>query len=122
MVGYTTLGTNDLPRATAFFDALFEEFGIKALMKGDRMVIYGRQFGNGMFAICTPFNKEKATPGNGVMIALDMGTQENVEKLHAKALSLGATDEGAPGPRGQGFYGAYFRDLDGNKFCGMKMG
>lgn len=122
MVGYTTLGTNDLPRATAFFDALFGEVGIKALMKGDRMVMYGQQFGNGCFAICTPFDKQKATAGNGVMIALNMGTSEAVDKLHAKALALGAKDEGKPGPRGTGFYGAYFRDLDGNKFCGFKMG
>ena len=122
MVGYTTLGTNDLPRALTFFDALLGEFGAKQMMNNGRIVIYGKEFGNGMFAICTPFNKEKATPGNGVMIALNMETTEAVDKLHAKALALGAQDEGAPGQRGPGFYGAYFRDFDGNKFCGFKMG
>ena len=122
MVGYTTFGTNDLPRALTFFDALLGEFGAKQMMNNGRVVIYGKEFGNGMFAICTPFNKEKATPGNGVMIALNMETTEAVDKLHAKALALGAQDEGAPGQRGPGFYGAYFRDFDGNKFCGFKMG
>ena len=122
MVGYTTFGTNDLPRALTFFDALLGEFGAKQMMNNGRIVIYGKEFGNGMFAICTPFNKEKATPGNGVMIALNMETTEAVDKLHAKALALGAQDEGAPGQRGPGFYGAYFRDFDGNKFCGFKMG
>lgn len=122
MVGYTTLGTNDLPRATAFFDALLGEFGAKPLMKNERMVMYGKSFGNGILAICKPFDKQKASTGNGVMVALNMESEENVQKLHAKALALGATDEGAPGPRGPGFYGAYFRDLDGNKFCGFKMG
>ena len=77
---------------------------------------------NGILAICTPFDKQKATPGNGVMIALNMESEENVQKLHAKALALGAADEGAPGPRGPGFYGGYYRDLDGNKLCGFKMG
>ncbi len=122
MVGYTTLGSNDLTRATAFFDALLGEFGIKQLMKNDRMVMYGNSFGNGILALCTPFDKQKAMPGNGVMVALNMESEENVQKLHAKALALGATDEGAPGARGPGFYGGYFRDLDGNKFCGFKMG
>jgi predicted lactoylglutathione lyase len=56
------------------------------------------------------------------MVALNMETEEAVNKLHAKALALGAKDEGAPGQRGPGFYGAYFRDLDGNKICGFKMG
>ena len=77
---------------------------------------------NGMFAICTPYDKEKATPGNGAMVAFNMESRANVDKLHAKALSLGASDEGAPGERGPGFYGAYFRDADGNKFCGFCMG
>ncbi len=122
MVGYTTLGTNDLPRATAFYDALLGEFGVKQLMNNGRMVMYGKSFGNGILAICTPFDKQKATPGNGVMVALNMESEENVKKLHAKALALGAADEGAPGARGPGFYGGYFRDLDGNKLCGFKMG
>ncbi|MCA9504842.1 MAG: VOC family protein [Spirochaetaceae bacterium] len=122
MVGYTTFGTNDLEKAKAFYDALLGEFGAKRIMDTGRLVLWGRELGNGMFAICTPYDKEKATPGNGAMVAFNMESRANVDKLHAKALSLGASDEGAPGERGPGFYGAYFRDADGNKFCGFCMG
>ena len=122
MVGYTTFGSNDLPKAIEFYDALLGEFGAKQIMNLGRMVLYGKDAGNGMFAICEPFDKQAATVGNGSMVAFNMESQENVKKLHAKALELGATDEGAPGERMPGFYGAYFRDADGNKFCGFCMG
>jgi predicted lactoylglutathione lyase len=55
------------------------------------------------------------------MVALSAANPEQVQALHAKALQLGAQDEGAPGPRGSGFYGAYFRDLDGNKLAAYCM-
>jgi len=122
MVGYTTFGSNDLQKAIAFFDELLGEFGAKQVMNLERLVIYGKELGNGMFAICEPFDKQAATVGNGSMVAFNMESRENVQKMHAKALSLGATDEGQPGERGPGFYGAYFRDLDGNKFCAFCMG
>ena len=122
MVGYTTFGTNDLQKAIAFYDELLGEFGAKQVMNLERLVIYGKELGNGMFAICEPYDKEPATVGNGAMVAFNMESRENVQKMHAKALSLGATDEGQPGERGPGFYGAYFRDLDGNKFCAFCMG
>lgn len=122
MVGYTTFGSNDLQKAIAFYDELLGEFGAKQVMNLERLVLYGKELGNGMFAICEPHDKQKATVGNGAMVAFNMESQENVQKMHAKALSLGATDEGQPGERGPGFYGAYFRDLDGNKFCAFCMG
>jgi predicted lactoylglutathione lyase len=122
MVGYTTFGSNDLQKAIAFFDELLGEFGAKQVMNLERLVIYGKELGNGMFAICEPFDKQAATVGNGSMVAFNMESRENVQKMHAKALSLGGTDEGQPGERGPGFYGAYFRDLDGNKFCAFCMG
>jgi predicted lactoylglutathione lyase len=71
-------------------------------------------------SVTTPFDGNAATVGNGVMVALVVDSHEKVDALHAKALELGGADEGAPGPRGDGFYAAYFRDLDGNKlnaFC-----
>jgi len=101
MIGYTTVGTNDLPRAVAFYDALFDSVGIGQLVKFERGVGWGPSF-----AVMTPINGQPATVGNGPMIGLSVTT----------------TDEGEPGPRGGGFYGAYFRDLDGNKlaaFCTM---
>ena len=70
-----------------------------------------------MFAVCTPHNEQAPNPGNGNMVAFTPGSKELVDKLHAKALELGGSDEGEPGQRMDGFYGAYFRDPDGNKVC-----
>ena len=117
MLSYVTLGTNDLARATAFYDALFAELGAKRIMEMDRMIIWGTGMDKPMFAICTPYDGKPATTGNGTMVALATGTKEIANKVHARALELGGKDEGAPGPRGEGsgFYAGYFRDLDGNK-------
>ena len=118
MIGYTTLGTNDLPRSTAFYDALFASIGIKRLMEfGDRGLAWGTGWDKPAFGIMKPFDGRPATWGNGTMLALTLDTRDKVNALHAKALALGSMDEGAPGERGPGFYGAYFRDPDGNKLC-----
>ena len=120
MIGYVTLGTNDKAKATAFYDALLGEMGAKRLMETDDFVGWGTGTDNPMFMIFSPHDKKAATVGNGVMVALQADSPEQIQALHARALELGATNEGDPGPRGQGFYGAYFRDLDGNKlnfFC-----
>jgi len=120
MIGYTTLGTNDLPRAAAFYDALFEVIGIKRMMDFGRGYAWGLGMDKPGFGVMLPYNQEPATVGNGVMVALTVDSRAKVDALHAKALALGGQDEGAPGLRGEGFYAAYFRDLDGNKlnaFC-----
>jgi predicted lactoylglutathione lyase len=122
MVGYTTLGSNDLQRAIAFYDELLGEFGAKQVMNFERLVLYGKDLGNGMVAICEPYDQQPATVGNGTMVAFNMESRENVQKMYEKALSQGATDEGKPGERGPGFYAGYFRDLDGNKLCAFCMG
>ena len=115
MIAYTMLGTNDLDRAASFYDALFKEMGVSRSYESDRLVSYSRSDGGPGFGIARPFDGEPATVGNGVMIALSMRSPEDVDRLHEKALSLGASNEGAPGPRGSRFYCGYFRDLDGNK-------
>jgi predicted lactoylglutathione lyase len=120
MIGYVTLGTNDLARASAFYDALVGAMGGKRLMSFDRGHAWGVSMSQPAIGIMTPFDGKPATVGNGVMIAMDCPDPATVDRLYAKAIELGATDEGKPGPRGGGFYGAYFRDLDGNKlnfFC-----
>ncbi|MBK7168223.1 MAG: VOC family protein [Gammaproteobacteria bacterium] len=122
MIGYVTIGTNDFARACAFYDALLGEMGGKRFMEMERLIIWGTEPGAPMFAVCKPYDGKPATAGNGTMVALNAGTREMADKLHAKALALGATDEGAPGPRGEGFYGGYFRDPDGNKFVAFVMG
>ncbi|MBT9455700.1 MAG: VOC family protein [Burkholderiaceae bacterium] len=120
MIGYTTLGTNDLPRAAAFYDELFAVIGIKRIMDFGRGYAWGVGMDKPGFGVMIPFDGQAACVGNGVMVALTVDSQDKVKALHAKALALGGKDEGAPGPRGEGFYAAYFRDLDGNKlnaFC-----
>ena len=120
MIGYTTLGTNDLPRAAAFYDALFGAMGIRRTMEFERGIAWGRSMTEPGFGVMKPFDGQPATRGNGTMVALVVDSRDKVDALYQKAIALGATDEGAPGPRGEGFYAAYFRDLDGNKlnfFC-----
>ena len=121
MIGYTTVGTNDLPRAVAFYDALFGEIGIKQLAKFERGIGWGSTYDKPSFAVMKPFDGKAATVGNGVMIGLAARTKDQVDALHAKAMALGGQDEGAPGLRGDNFYGAYFRDLDGNKIAAFCM-
>ena len=122
MIGYLTLGTNDLARAAAFYDALLAEIGGKRWMETERSIAWSAAPGTPGLSICKPFDGNDATAGNGTMIALAAGSQEKVDALHRKALSLGATDEGAPGLRGPTYYGAYWRDLDGNKLCAFHVG
>ena len=121
VIGYVTLGTNDLPRATSFYDELFKVIGAGRLMESDRFVAWGVAQDKPSLGVCKPWDQKPATVGNGVMVALVVDSNAKVDAMYAKALSLGGTDEGAPGPRGMpGFYAAYFRDLDGNKlncFC-----
>ena len=126
MIGYVTLGTNDLERASAFYDALFAEVGAKRVMNLPKGIAWGVSMQQPIIGITAPFDGQPATAGNGTMIALIVDSPEAADRVHAKALELGAKDEGAVGPRGDtGFYGGYFRDLDGNKlncFCMRKPG
>ena len=120
MIGYVTIGTNDLPRAAAFYDALLAPLGIKRSMEFDRGYAWGSTMDKPGFGVMTPFDKKPATHGNGNMTAIAVDSQEKVASTHALALQLGGTDEGPVGPRGPGFFAGYFRDLDGNKinvFC-----
>ena len=121
MIGYVTLGTNDLARSAAFYDALFEEVGGKRSMQSDRFIAWSVAPRQPSLMIATPYDGKPATVGNGVMAALVVDSKEKVGRVHRRALELGGVDDGAVGPRGtSGFYGGYFRDLDGNKlnvFC-----
>ncbi|TLD46071.1 MAG: hypothetical protein FAZ92_01679 [Accumulibacter sp.] len=120
MIGYVTLGTNDLPRAAAFYDELLKDVGARRLWEFPRGIARGVAEDKPSLCLMTPFDERPATVGNGVMVALAAGSREQVGRVHARALELGGTDEGAVGPRGDGFFAGYFRDLDGNKlavFC-----
>lgn len=120
MIGYVTLGTNDLPRATAFYDALLAEVGAKRMMEFPAGIVWGISMTLRSLGIMKPYDGQAATRGNGTMVALEVKEPAQVDAIYKKALSLGATDEGPNGPRGDGFYAGYFRDLDGyklNVFC-----
>lgn len=113
-LNYAVLGTNDMGAAEAFYDGLFAGMGLNKMAPSDRMIYW---LSDGFaFAVATPFDKAPATRGNGTMIGFSLGSQDAVQRLHALALRLGGTNEGAPGPRGPR-YSAYVRDPDGNKLC-----
>ena len=120
MIGYMTLGTNDLARATAFYDRIAAELGSHRVMDNDRFIVWGPADGGPGLGLAPPFDGKPATVGNGVMVALMANDRAQVDRVHRLALSLGGTDEGGPGERFTGMYAAYFRDLDGHKlnvFC-----
>jgi catechol 2,3-dioxygenase-like lactoylglutathione lyase family enzyme len=130
MIGYVTLGTNDIAKARAYYDALLGSIGAKRLMEfGDDVggfTLWSTGWGNPGIALTRPYNKQPAVAGNGNMIAMVMDSRDKVDAFYAKALELGGTDEGPPGLRTEegprAFYGAYFRDPEGNKICAFRVG
>lgn len=121
MIAYTLVGANDYGKSLQFYDDLLAAVGAKRVMDFGNSVLYGFSQGP-MFGVCKPYDGGKATYGNGTMIALNVGSTDKVDALYAKAMTLGGKDEGGPGARGDnGFYAAYFRDLDGNKLCAFHM-
>jgi len=115
MIGYVCVGTNDLKRGAKYYDELLGELGAKRTMDFGTFIVWGIGKGKPMFALTVPYDKQPATVGNGVMVAFDVGETAKVDALYKKAMELGSKDEGPPGDRGDDYYGAYFRDLDGNK-------
>jgi len=117
-LNYVMIGSNDVTMARAYFDAVLPLVGGKVVMEFmPHGFCYGLR-GGGRIWVTPPFNKEVATPGNGNMVGLLCENEAEVKAAHAAALSAGGTNEGEPGPRpqyGPDFYGAYVRDLDGNK-------
>jgi predicted lactoylglutathione lyase len=120
MIGYVTLGTNDLGRAAAFYDALLAEIGATRMLEEDHFVCWATSADAPMLSVIKPFDQGAASVGNGMMVALAMEDPDQVDAVYKRAIALGAADEGAPGERGPGFYAAYFRDLDGNKLAVFK--
>ncbi len=115
MLGYVTIGTNNLQKSAAFYDALLAEFGAKRLMEYERGYAYGVSADQPALSIVIPFDGKPATVGNGVMVALAASSRAMVDRVCQKALELGGTDEGPSGLREENFYAGYFRDPDGNK-------
>ena len=130
MIGYVTLGSDDMPRARAYYDELLGTIGAKRILEfGDELggfTMWGTGFDKPGIAVTNPYNRQPAVAGNGNMTAIALDSRAKVDALHAKAVELGGTCEGPPGLRGdegpQAFYGAYFRDVDGNKLCAFRIG
>jgi predicted lactoylglutathione lyase len=127
MIGYVTIGSNDLEKARNFYDNLMPTLGAGRMLEfGDNFTMYGTGMGRPGLAVCKPYNGDAASVGNGNMTAIACDTRAKVDELYSKAMELGATDEGPPGVRGEecdsAFYSAYFRDLDGNKLCAFRIG
>lgn len=122
MISYVTIGSNDLEKSVPFYTELMATQGVAKLFDHPRGgAMFGKD-GKLMLGVLTPFDRNAASPGNGSMVALELPSREVVDAFHAKAMALGASDEGAPGERGPGFYMSYFRDPEGNKFCACKLG
>lgn len=121
MIGYVTLGTNDLARGVAFYDKLCAELGAERMMELENSIVWAADGVWPGLALTKPFNKEPATVGNGVMVGFKAKDAAQVQRLYDIALANGGSDEGPPGPRVEGFYAAYFRDPDGNKLNAFVM-
>lgn len=117
MIGYATLGTNDLDRSAAFYDPVLALLGAQRLWAFERGIGWGTEPDQPSLGILKPFDGQPASVGNGTMVALLAPSAEVVEQVHKLALVMGGQNEGDVGPRGEGFYGGYFRDPDGNKLC-----
>lgn len=127
MIGYVTLGSNDLDKSRAFYDALMPVIGAGRIMEfGDNFTMYGTGLGKPGLAVCKPYDGNAATAGNGNMASIACDSRATVDALYGKARELGAACEGPPGVRGDegphAFYGAYFRDPDGNKLAAFRIG
>ena len=121
MIGYVTVGTNDLERAAKFYDAIAAELGTARMMEFDGFIAWGTPGGGAGIAATKPFDGKAATVGNGVMVAFEAKDHDHVKRIYDVALANGGTDEGAPGPRSDNFYAGYFRDPDGNKLNAFVM-
>jgi catechol 2,3-dioxygenase-like lactoylglutathione lyase family enzyme len=124
MIGYVTLGTDDLDRARTYFDALLGDIGAKRVMQfadaDGGFTMYGLGLDKPALVVTRPYDKGEANCGNGNMVALVFDEPAKVDKFYAHAIELGGTDEGPPGYRGppeMGYYFSYFRDPDGHKFA-----
>jgi catechol 2,3-dioxygenase-like lactoylglutathione lyase family enzyme len=121
MIGYVTLGTNELQRAAKFYDAIAAELETPRMMEFDTFIAWGKPGGGAGIGLTKPYDGNTATVGNGVMVALEAKDEAQVQRLYDIALANGGSCEGPPGPRGEGFYAGYFRDPDGNKLNAFLM-
>ncbi|WP_421932535.1 VOC family protein [Phenylobacterium sp.] len=119
-IGYVTIGALDVASALPFYDAVLGAIGYHRAFLDGGWAGYGPKDGDANVFLCPPFDGEPARPGNGIMLAFLAPSKDAVQAAYDAALAQGGADEGAPGPRpadSTSFYGAYVRDLTGNKLC-----
>ena len=122
MIGYVTIGTNDLQANADFYDALAAELGVGRMMEDENFIAWGEPGSQAAgIGLSKPWDKKAATVGNGMMVALAAKDRAQVDRLYEIAMKKGGSDEGPPGERFPGFYAAYFRDRDGNKLNAFVM-
>ena len=117
MIGYITIGSNDLSASSVFYDELLKTLGSERAYTLKNMIAYGFGPQRPMLVITVPNDGQPATHGNGTMIALMARDEGHVDVIHALAVRLGAQNEGTPSSHEGQFYGGYFKDMDGNKLC-----
>ena len=122
MIGYVTIGVNDMERGKAFWTELLEPVGAQMIMDVGRLALLGPGMDQPMLAVCVPHDEGDPQPGNGNMVAFPAGSREKADELYARAIAMGATCAGPAGERMPNFYGGYFRDHDGNKAVFYHMG
>jgi len=117
MLHHVSVGSRDVARAVNFYDRVLKPLGYKRVMEFMPYAVgYGAK--EPEFWVGLPHDQGQASVGNGVHISFSAPTKNAVIAFHAAALASGGRDEGAPGPRadyGPDYYGAFCRDLDGNK-------
>lgn len=123
MISHIFLGITDFEKALAFYDPLMAILGLPERFRDPVRQWAGwsnRDGGRPLFLIGLPFDGGTASPGNGAMTALSARSRAEVDECHRIALLHGGRNEGDPGLRPAyhpNYYGAYVRDLDGNKLC-----
>ena len=118
MIGFVMIGSNDLNKATKFYDILLEVINLKRVITNEKYIGYSsiEKPEDIEFYVTNPVNKKEATYGNGTQISFVLKSKETVDKFYNLGVKLGGKDEGAPGIRSGDYY-SYIRDLDGNKIC-----
>lgn len=115
-MNYFVFGTNDMAAAVRFYEALFEQTGMRQTYATERMTFWQGEDMDGAFALALPFDQNTATNGNGTMLGFSLDSEDEVTRLYNKAIEFGGRCEGKPGQRGPRF-AAYVRDLDNNKIA-----
>ena len=118
MIGFVMIGTNNLDKATKFYDTLLDVIELERVVTNEKYIGYASKEKSDEieFYVTNPVNKEKATFGNGTQISFLINSKDSVNSFYNVGIKLGGKDEGAPGIRSGDYY-CYFRDLDGNKVC-----